>query len=287
MLNFFNPTLPPIHLFTFKDIPFRISRAWNIFVLAIGLIGAFYAGLPGFFAGLAVILTAYFFVSVHEYGHALTAKHMGVRCDHITLWPFAGLASIDISHDDPRKEWWVTFNGPLTNAIWCVLFYPLTVMLSYSPDLAILGMLIGFCFQINLVLLIFNLIPVHPMDGGRLFRSGIQILFGVAPLKAAKITAYVSIGTAIVGSIVAFQLGYTMVGFMLPMAALMGWQEYQRAIQRGQHRVQQQRFGAGGRAAPGEQGPRMQGGEYDEQGDLIDRTNNALDAVEEMLRRRR
>ncbi len=282
--NLLNPTLPPIHLFTYQGIPFRISRAWNIFILVIGLFGALQFGWTGFLLSVAAIILIYFFVGVHEYGHAITAKYMDVHCDHITLYPMSGVASIDIRHDNPRKEWWVTLNGPLTNVVWCLIFWTITSMISYAPDLAnsFIGLVILFCLRVNLMLLIFNLIPVHPMDGGRLFRSGIQLLWGVPPMKAAKITMVVSIITACIGSIIAFQLGYTIVAFMLPMAALMGWYEYQRTMQRGQHQVAMDRHGADN------QRPTIAGGdEHQAQRELSNRTNNALDAVEALLKRRR
>jgi Zn-dependent protease len=148
--------------------------------------------LHDWISGLAIlilILTAYTCVVCHEYGHALTARHLGYRAIHITLWPFAGLASLDGEwHEKGRHEFWIAVNGPLVNVALALIGLP--IMLLWPNPISI------FFVKINAILLGFNLIPVYPMDGGRILRSLLTMNMGDW-WRATVISRYVAIVTAI------------------------------------------------------------------------------------------
>ena len=265
ILRAFQTSKPPMHLCTIFDIPVKISAAWCWMVLIFALVALIGSGVIGAIAIILFIFAAYFFVLVHEFGHALTAQHYGIKCEAIYLYPFAGLASIDVRHDAPIKEFWITFNGPLTNFVWCVLFFGVR-------DLQIFSLM----FTLNLMMLLFNLIPVHPMDGGRIYRSLLQIVFKIKPLDAAKYTYYTGLIVGVPIAILAFVMGWWIAAFLLIVAAIfMGKQEYKRVQAR--HAIDQ-----------------MQAGFRDnplnytrETRDLVQQGNDAINRVDDLLQRTR
>jgi len=98
-------------------------------------------------------------VLMHEFGHALAGKHLNYTVHSITLYPIGGLARMDIPVD-PRQELFVALAGPAVNAVLVPIFLVL-------PDYQLFTMW-GYC---NIMILVFNLVPALPMDGGRVFRS--------------------------------------------------------------------------------------------------------------------
>ena len=120
-------------------------------------------------------------VLLHELGHALTAKYFGLPCDNITLHGLGGAAMIDkLSTLSLRKQFFVILNGPLVNVVLMILSglyvgYYLDfhdgIMQANSLD----SVAANF-FIVNIVMLVFNLLPIYPMDGGRLFRFLLQWL---------------------------------------------------------------------------------------------------------------
>lgn len=111
----------------------------------------------------------------HELAHCLAALSYGIRTRDITLFILGGVARIDgIERMTPRQEFFVTVAGPLSNlvpAILMVLFGLVQVPAENEP----MTLLTHICF-INFLLGIFNLLPAFPMDGGRILRSGLQML---------------------------------------------------------------------------------------------------------------
>ncbi len=109
----------------------------------------------------AVVYAGVFFlVLLHECGHCLAAQYYHSLIHSITLYPFGGAARMEIPRE-PIKEFVIALAGPAVNLIFIPVFM---VIGSLHPILATLG-------YYNMVLLVFNLIPAFPMDGGRVLRS--------------------------------------------------------------------------------------------------------------------
>ena len=134
--------------------------------------------------GVAVAATVLFFVSLllHELGHAMAARRFGIGTSGIDLWLFGGVAKLTRDSKTPKEEFIVAAAGPAVTAIIvgvCIgagaLASKMTGVVdtatfqnvSTTPSIA----LIGWLGLINLVLLIFNLIPAFPLDGGRIARA--------------------------------------------------------------------------------------------------------------------
>lgn len=133
---------------------------------------------PAWYWGMGFVAAMAFFVCIvlHELGHALTAQKLGIPIRGITLFMFGGVAELDREPPSALKEFLMAIAGPLvTVAIVAVLGVVIYFGLQNTWDRAYLVVL-TYLAWINLVVLIFNMVPAFPLDGGRVFRS---FLWGV------------------------------------------------------------------------------------------------------------
>jgi len=127
-------------------------------------------------------LSLFLIVLLHEFGHALACRQVGGRADRIVLWPFGGVAYVD-PPPRPGATLWSIAAGPLVN----VALIPVLLMLyvggrsagwaSAMPDLY---RLVRAVLYIDAGLLIFNILPIYPLDGGQILRSLLWFLLGRA-----------------------------------------------------------------------------------------------------------
>ncbi len=157
-------------------------------------------------AGIAFILALFGCVLLHELGHALTAKKYGIRTRDITLLPIGGLARLERMPDDPRQELWVALAGPAVNVvIAAVLFVWLKLTDSLQPlgQLSVSG---GSFFVrlmvVNVFLVLFNMIPAFPMDGGRVLRALLATRMDYT--HATQIAAHLGQGIAFLFGFIGF-----------------------------------------------------------------------------------
>lgn len=125
--------------------------------------------------GIVFILLLFLFVLLHELGHAIAAKKYGIATKDITLLPIGGLARLERMPKEPKQELIVALAGPMVNFIFAFLMIGWLAISNGLNSLTSLTMADGTLFQrlamVNLTLLLFNLIPAFPMDGGRVLRA--------------------------------------------------------------------------------------------------------------------
>jgi Zn-dependent protease len=137
-------------------------------------------GLPFAQAATFITLTTlalYVVIYVHEMGHIVAGRRYGIDTSLITLGPLGGLAHMNAGAPTPNKEIAIALAGPATHLIWLVPILPLWLLLDhgtfspgdwfYDPVFSLVETLL----YLNVALLIFNLLPFFPMDGGRAFRA--------------------------------------------------------------------------------------------------------------------
>jgi len=127
---------------------------------------------------MAVIAFVYFMsILLHEFGHVVACRSVGGVADHIVLGPMGGLAMVR-PPDRPFPHFVTTAGGPLVNAILWAIFWGILHSKALNPIFetgSTLSIVLWFFFRgmmvINELLLIFNLLPIFPMDGGRLLQN--------------------------------------------------------------------------------------------------------------------
>ena len=160
-----------------------------------------------FISESVLMLGVFFCVLLHEFGHAMAARQFGIRTRDIILLPIGGVARLEKLPEKPLQELWVAIAGPLVNVVIAAMLIPINAALIVKTSLdQVAGVVItNFWFQLlmmNVMLVLFNLIPAFPMDGGRVLRA---LLALIMPYEKATLVA-VRIGQlfAVVGGIVAY-----------------------------------------------------------------------------------
>ncbi|HET7052617.1 MAG TPA: site-2 protease family protein [Solirubrobacterales bacterium] len=182
----------PITLFRVRGIRIAVDWSWFfVLFLVIFWLSRFYADLLGESSSsttpfvLALISAVGFFGSIvlHELGHAFVALRNGIGISSIQLWIFGGMARMSRESDSPRTEFEVAVAGPLvTLALVVVLtaigvgaagwhdFSEAALVESSASTSGVLAM-VSWLAMINFLVLVFNLLPAFPMDGGRIVRA--------------------------------------------------------------------------------------------------------------------
>ncbi len=139
------------------------------------------------------LLTLYGCVWFHEMGHVWAARRYHIQTPRITLSPLGGLAHLDAAAPSPQAEMVIALAGPATHLVLLAVLWPLSHLI--ANDWSVGPMLLHHAVTLNLSLLLFNLLPCYPLDGGRVFRG---FLAGrMHPNRATLWAAHVGIVGAI------------------------------------------------------------------------------------------
>jgi len=147
------------------------------------------------------ILFLFCILSVHEIFHIIIAGHFGYICNQVTILPFGLVAEIpQIGFSHHAMEWMIYLAGPLSQLIFIPVLYLLwnNSVISYSYMV--------YLNQMNLHILIFNLLPIYPLDGGRFLLSVLHIFFPFQ--KAEKISYLLSSFVLLYVSLKRYLIGY-------------------------------------------------------------------------------
>jgi Zn-dependent protease/CBS domain-containing protein len=176
----------------------RIHLTFLLFLAWIGIAEYSQGGAGAALNGVLFIVAVFACVVLHELGHALAARRYGITTPDITLLPIGGLARLSRLPERPSEEIFIAVAGPLVNVVIALILIfvlgarldPATLTQIENPGPGFLARLAG----VNVFLVLFNLIPAFPMDGGRVLRA--LLAFRLGRRRATEIAAQIGQGLA-------------------------------------------------------------------------------------------
>ena len=218
-----------VHLFRFRGIDVFLHWSWFLFaIFEINMRSGRYSSIIW---NVVEYLSLFLIVLLHEFGHALACRQVGGRANNIVLWPLGGVAYVD-PPPRPGAVLWSLAAGPLVNVALVPVILLLTKVLRFglglaSPDLFAL---LEAIFYINAALLVFNMLPIYPLDGGQILRALLWFLMGRArSLMTATVSRLHRCGRIDRGGR-ADRLALVRRAFGLYFAELLGWHEASRNV---------------------------------------------------------
>jgi Zn-dependent protease len=174
-----------IRLFQLRGI--TVFLHWTWFLVALYETGRT-SSYSSFVWNLLEYLALFAIVTLHEFGHAFACRSVGGRADRIVLWPLGGVAYVD-PPPRPGAVLWSIAAGPLVNALLVVPLGILALLSGIFPS--DLSTLITSLAYINVALLVFNMLPVYPLDGGQILGALLWFVMGRA--RSLMVTAVIGL----------------------------------------------------------------------------------------------
>ena len=205
-------------LFRMFGIPVRMHWSFLLILVYGAFIFSQRAGsvVIGALYGVLVMLLLFLCVTLHEFGHAVVARHYHIKVPSITLLPIGGVANLERMPDRPSQELAIAIAGPLVNIAIALLLLPVAAfsiggfgfggglptprMLASNMMTPGFTNLIIYLLSTNILLVIFNLLPAFPMDGGRVLRA--LLAMAVPYVRATRIAVYVGRIMALIFAVV-------------------------------------------------------------------------------------
>jgi Zn-dependent protease len=135
-------------------------------------------------------------VTIHEFGHALACRQVGGQADRIVLWPFGGVAYVN-PPQRPGATLWSIAAGPLVNVVLApiiIVIHQICLRAGWYASVHDLRPFLHAVFVIDVVLFVFNILPIYPLDGGQILRSLLWFMMGRArSLLVATVLGFLGI----------------------------------------------------------------------------------------------
>lgn len=216
-----SPMAGSIRLFRLAGI--TVSLHWSWLIVAYILVQYRRDRYDSLAWNVAEYVALFGIVLLHEFGHALACRSVGGRADHIVLWPLGGVAFV-APPPRPGAVLWSIAAGPLVN----VVLIPVTIgalLVARSQGLDASNpsafRFVGALADINWVLLIFNLLPIYPLDGGQILQALLWFVIG-----RARSLLVVSVIGLLVGVGVVVTAAVAQDYWLVVMAVFVAWQSW-------------------------------------------------------------
>lgn len=155
--------------------------------------------------GVLFICALFGCVVAHEFGHALTARRFGIKTRDITLLPIGGLARLERMPEDPKQELLVAVMGPAVNVVIAAAIFGWLAVTGSNWSLETMdvagGDFLARLAVVNVFLVVFNMLPAFPMDGGRVLRAVLALKYDYnrATQTAASVGQAMALGFGLLG----------------------------------------------------------------------------------------
>lgn len=180
---------------------------------------------------LAEYVALFGIVLLHEFGHALACRQTGGMADRIVLWPLGGIAFVN----PPRRAGavlWSIAAGPLVNVILLPILSLACLALSAGGDFPPSNLSLFFrnLWWINFGLLVFNMLPVYPLDGGQILRAILWFPLGeIRSLQIASVVGLIGGACLALLALWTWSFWFGILAFFIMSRAVAGWQ-YAKAL---------------------------------------------------------
>jgi Zn-dependent protease len=197
--GFITPLQKQYQITSYNNIPVQLTLLWVVLVLVLSysfttaeqlvqiqellientpfLTGIELTEMPDlrqFIFGFITVVSIYGSVLIHEFGHAVAADKNNVTVNSITLWVLGGVAKIELQNITSRKELEIAIAGPIVSILISVTMSMLTVIASIGGAPELLTLYLLLITTVNISIAVFNLLPIFPLDGGRILRAALK-----------------------------------------------------------------------------------------------------------------
>jgi Zn-dependent protease len=209
------------HLFRFAGIDVYLHWSW--FLVAAYEINYRTKNYSTLTWNVLEYLALFLIVLLHEYGHSLACRQVGGQANQIVLWPLGGVAYVD-PPPRPGATLWSIAAGPLVNVVLLPVIWILGHWIDLPPNAY---QFVQAIWNVNCLLLIFNLLPIYPLDGGQILRALLWFAFG----RARSLMIATIIGLIGVAALIALAVWWQSVwfGIMAVFILLNCWGGLQQA----------------------------------------------------------
>lgn len=213
-----------IALFRLFGIRLEIHATFLLLLAYVGYEGWRAAGALGLAASVLFVVMIFACVVLHELGHSLVAKRFGIGVSRIMLLPIGGMALFDSIPRQPAKELAITAAGPAVNFLIVALLLPFSNWREFSLGALSVPLdasgVADALVVVNLIMGLFNLLPVFPMDGGRILRAllATRLPYTRATFLAARIGQVL----ALAGAAAVLLLGGSLITVLLLVFIFVG-----------------------------------------------------------------
>ena len=171
-----------ITLFKLLGFEVHVDLSWLVlaflvtWTLAVGYFPAEYKGFSHatyWWMGVAGALGLFVSIVLHEFAHSIVARRFGIPMKGITLFIFGGVAEMSKEPPSPKSEFFMAIAGPIASVLIAVCCFLLAWLGRATQSPLPLTAVLTYLGSINLILVLFNIVPAFPLDGGRVLRSAL------------------------------------------------------------------------------------------------------------------